>query len=158
MKRRVKNTGPTNLDRDLVMQRDELRCARCGKDVGFYIGEPYSLQHRRAKGAGGTSDPRRNLPSNLVLLCGSATSPGGCHLFCEQRNAEAEADGFVVSLNSRVDPAAVPVRHAMHGLIYLTDEGGWLPAGEPAVRLHADLKAAAAAEAPAVAADETPNP
>lgn len=122
--KQVKRTGPAPTARELVLERDEYRCARCG--VSIFAVLDYSVQHRRARGSGGTSDPARNLPSNLIVLCGSATS--GCHLLCEQRNAEAEADGFVVSLNSDENPLEIPVEHKLHGRICLTDDGGWRPA------------------------------
>jgi hypothetical protein len=31
---------------------------------------------------------------NLTLLCGSVTSPGGCHLLCEQRDQDMHDRGM----------------------------------------------------------------
>ena len=151
---RFVDTGPDRATRDTVLERDDWRCVACGRVV---LNQQFSVQHRRARGSGGSSDPRINAPSNLILLCGSATSPGGCHLWCERRNSEAEDLGYVVSLNSREDPASVPVHHALFGLVYLLDDGGWSRAPDrPGTdRLITDLKTAAAADAPAVTADET---
>ena len=50
------------------------RCARCGKDVTYIQS---SIQHRKARGMGGTNDPSINSPANLIVLCGSGTT--GCH-------------------------------------------------------------------------------
>jgi hypothetical protein len=116
-----RDTGPDRATRELVLERDEYRCVCCGKPVSD---GPWSTQHRRARGNGGTSRPEINRPSNLIILCGSATSPGGCHLWCERRSTEAEDLGYVVSLNSKEDPADVPVHHWLYGLVYLRDDGG----------------------------------
>lgn len=115
-----KNTGPSRTTRELVLERDDYTCALCGRSI---LGKPYSLQHRRPRGMGGTSRPDANSPAMLITLCGSATSPDGCHLWCEQRNAEAEDMGFVIPVNSDVDPATVPVHHHVFGLAYLLHDG-----------------------------------
>ena len=39
------------------------RCARCGKDVTYVQS---SIQHRKARGMGGTNDPSINSPANLI--------------------------------------------------------------------------------------------
>jgi hypothetical protein len=70
---------------------------------------------------GGTSDARLNRPSNIILLCGSATSPGGCHLACEQRDKALNELGFWLERHQR--PALEPVAHAIHGWVYLLDDG-----------------------------------
>lgn len=115
-----RNTGPNRAIRELVLERDDYTCALCGKPI---LHQPYSLQHRRAKGMGGTSRPDANSPAVLVTLCGSATSPDGCHLWCEQRNAEAEDMGFVIGVNSDIDLATVPVHHYLFGVVYLLHDG-----------------------------------
>ena len=121
----TRDTGPDRATRELVLERDDYSCGWCGRTI---LGQPYSLQHRRSRGDGGSSVPRINAPSNLITLCGSATSPGGCHLKCKQNYAEAEALGFVVSLNSIHDPAEIPVQHAAFGLVLLLDDGMCEPA------------------------------
>lgn len=55
------------------------------------------------------------------MLCGTATS--GCHLAAEQRGEQARDLGYWVP--SWQDPRQVAVYHAVHGLIYLDDSGGW---------------------------------
>lgn len=109
-----KPTGPDRATRELVLERDDWRCVSCGLPI---IGQQYSLQHRKARGVGGGNEP-----SNLIVLCGSATSPGGCHLAAEQRRADSRDLGYWVP--SWQDPRQVPVMHAMHGRAWLTDTGG----------------------------------
>jgi hypothetical protein len=124
---RTVDTGPDRNTRQLVMERDDWTCAFCGKPIGD--SRDYSLQHRKARGSGGTSDPAINSPANLILVCGSATTR--CHFFLESRKAEAEKLGFVISKNSRIDPADVRVVHALYGVVLLLDDGTWqaAPAG-----------------------------
>lgn len=123
-RRPVRDTGPSVAVRRLVRERWGTRCAACGISV---IGRPWSIQHRSARGMGGTSDPAVNRPSNLVLLCGSATSPGGCHLLCEQRDPDMHGRGFW--LWSWEDPRAIPVmvesEHRSGVTAWLDDLGGW---------------------------------
>jgi len=122
-RRPARDTGPSPIVRGLVITRWGFRCAACGISV---IGRDWSIQHRQARGMGGTSDPAVNQPSNLVLLCGSATSPG-CHLLCEQRDPDMHGRGFW--LYSWEDPKAVPVMVASERgsgvTAWLDDLGGW---------------------------------
>jgi 5-methylcytosine-specific restriction protein A len=90
--------------KQLIRDRDHHRCVRCGKEVPPGTG---SIQHRRAAGMGGTKDPVSCSPANGVLLCGSATSPGGCHAWCESRDPDAAAMGYVLS--QQQDPREVRV-------------------------------------------------
>lgn len=102
-----KDTGPARLVRNVVLERDGYACLACGKPAGM-PGAWWSIQHRVARGQGGTNDL-----TNLILLCGSATS-AGCHLRCEQRDREMQAQGYW--LESWQDPAAEPVMvHGEHG-------------------------------------------
>lgn len=107
------NTGPDRTTRELVLERDSYQCVSCGLPI---TGQQFSLQHRKARGVGGD-----NAPSNLIVLCGSATSPGGCHLAAEQRQAESRDLGYWVL--SWQDPAQIPVMHATYGRVWLTDTG-----------------------------------
>lgn len=119
---RPRDTGPVRTTRDLVMERDDFRCVVCGRSI-FAVPE-WSIHHRRNRGAGGSSDPRINAPSNLLLVCGSGTTL--CHgdlTDNTQRDAALTA-GWVVSLNSKQDPADVPVLHAQYGPVLLDDAGG----------------------------------
>lgn len=57
--------------------------------------ERVSVQHRRARGAGGTSLETTNFLDNLLLLCGTGTT--GCHGWVEtQERAVGIAMGFVL--------------------------------------------------------------
>lgn len=120
-----RDTGPSLHVKAIVDERDDWHCACCGTSVW---GRPYSRQHRVARGMGGTSDPRLSAPSNIVLLCGSATSPGGCHLLCEQRDERMHELGFWLKNSQR--PWLEPVAHAFHGWVYLLDkqrpDGSWV--------------------------------
>lgn len=120
-----RDTGPSRKVRALVMAREDKRCAACGISV---IGRPYSVQHRVARGMGGTSDPAANSPERLVLLCGSATTPGSCHARCEARDPDMHARGFW--LWSWEDPALIPVMLASeHGsgvTAWLATDGTYL--------------------------------
>lgn len=109
-RRARKDTGPSRAVRRLVLARDRFCCAGCGKNVA---GGEWSVQHRVARGMGGTSRADVNSPVNLVLLCGSATSPGGCHLACERRDPVMHERGLWLS--SWEDPALVPVVIAVPG-------------------------------------------
>lgn len=117
-----RDTGPDPKTRALVLIRDGYACVRCGCPSGPGIGQ-YSLQHRKARGVGGG-----NSPQNLILLCGTATSPGGCHLMAESRDREAQAQGYW--LESWQDPAFEGVLYASeHGsgiTLWLAADGGLL--------------------------------
>lgn len=120
-KKRPADTGPTAETVALLFDRDRGCCARCGDPISGERGRDWSVQHRRARGAGGTVRPDTNEPQNLILLCGSATSPGGCHLAVESSKKAARPHGWAIWLNE--DPAEVPVNHAVHGWVLLTDDG-----------------------------------
>jgi 5-methylcytosine-specific restriction protein A len=116
------DTGPDRETRAVVVERDNWACACCGKPIDL---GPYSIQHRVARGAGGTSRPEVNSPANLVVLCGSATSPGGCHLAAEARAEVMHEAGFW--LRSGEDPETVPVAHDAYGLVLLGFDGTVIP-------------------------------
>jgi hypothetical protein len=116
--------------RDLIKLRDDWHCSVCGRVL--FDGVEWSIHHRRNRGSGGSSKASINRPSNLLLVCGSALSL--CHgdLTSNRDRGEYLAAGWVVSLNSAQDPAEVPVRHALFGLVLLDDEGGVEPYGRAA--------------------------
>lgn len=123
MKRTQRATGPSLDVVEKVWNRDEGRCARCGLPVYGERGTGWSVQHRRPRRAGGDTRPETNLPGNLVLLGGSATT--GCHQEVESHRAQAGITGFI--LQSTALPSQVPIKHAVHGWCLLDDEGGWEP-------------------------------
>jgi hypothetical protein len=81
----------------------------------------YSLQHRVARGAGGTKDPAANAAVNLILLDGDGVS--GCHGRAEHDIPWATENGYRVA--SWEDPAQVAVVHFQYGRTLLS-ESGWL--------------------------------
>lgn len=112
-----------------VIARDLGACARCGRHVvHLERGIAWSIHHRRPRGAGGTSLAWVNEAANLVIICGSGTT--GCHGWVEKNRAEARALGFLVSLLGRWTAEEVAIRHNELGLVYLTDEGTWIPVEE----------------------------
>ena len=104
-------------DRDI----DEARCESCGVWLGRYGGQ---IQHRAARGMGGSTSLMTNSIQNAVLLCG--TPFDGCHGLCERRQDERmNILGFW--LRHGEHPACTPiVLHGRlgHGLkVWLTPTG-----------------------------------
>lgn len=96
-------SGPTKEVRRLVIARDLNRCQWCGRHVRTDSGW-YSLQHRRARGMGGSKDKATNQPANLILVHGTGTTE--CHGFIESQPAQAIGRGFRIA--AAADPAKVP--------------------------------------------------
>lgn len=122
------DTGPSEKVRAKVKARDKGCCVVCGVTVDA----DYSIHHRRNRGPGGSKSPLINLPSNLLLVCGSGTTR--CHgdLTDNRDRPEALAAGWVVSLNAKHTPASIPVKHAIHGLVRLEDDGSYAVVGSAA--------------------------
>ena len=78
---------------DAILVRDQYRCARCGDSI--YV-RGFSRQHRRPRGMGGSKRTDTNLPGNGITLCGSATSPDGCHRWAETHRDEARKAGYLL--------------------------------------------------------------
>lgn len=120
----TRNTGPTPATVELVWERDQGRCARCGKPLRRdERGIAWSIHHRRARGMGGSRLIWTNLPANLVTLCGHATTPGSCHQWVENNRAEAEDAGWLVNRNGRDLPTDIPYLHYIHGYGRALDNG-----------------------------------
>ena len=100
------STGPSARVRRLVFARAFGFCESCGVSV---IGRPYSIAPRVEPGPRGSSRPcpEASAAWNLVLLCGSAASPGGCHLLCEQRDQDLHDRGMW--LRSWENPRLAPL-------------------------------------------------
>ena len=77
--------------------------------------------HRIAKGMGGTKDPRSNTAANNMHACRA------CHDLVERSPAESYANGWKIR-RGQANPTDVPVRHWVHGWVYLDEAGGWRPA------------------------------
>ncbi|GGL27518.1 HNH endonuclease [Phycicoccus endophyticus] len=102
--------------RELIIQRDAHRCARCS---ALLLSAPHSIHHRKPRGAGGTRDHRSIDPRNGVLVCGTGTT--GCHGWIESHRAAAYATGWLLRSYDQLDKPLITLDgHA----IYLTDDGG----------------------------------
>lgn len=110
----ARDTGPTTAVRELVYERADRRCERCGTASG-----PFNVHHRTGRGMGGTSNPAANSTVNLVLVCGSGTT--GCHGEIESHRRDALADGWLVPRTA--DPANAPVKIWSVGWVQLLADG-----------------------------------
>ena len=83
---------------EIVLERAEGRCevAMSGCTV-----LPVDMQHRRARGGGGTSRDNTNVPSNALACCRH------CHTWVEHNLREAGEYGWSVSLHEP-DPDTIP--------------------------------------------------
>lgn len=110
--------------RRLIITRDEGACVACGRpcvdpDTGIPQVPFYSIQHRRARGMGGSRDPLTDSPANGVVLCGSAVN--GCHGRVESQPVWASSQGLRIPQGA--DPRVVPVFHVNRGATVLTEAG-----------------------------------
>lgn len=122
------DSGPDDDTRQLVLARAGYRCENCGTGIrSFFLG--YSMQHRVPRGMGGTTRDWINLPSNLCVLCGSATT--GCHGNAERRDLLMHMRGFW--LETGQNPTDVPIESFAQGWVRLTDTGLYLPCNPPAL-------------------------
>jgi 5-methylcytosine-specific restriction protein A len=112
---------------DYVLERADWCCDWCGQSI---VGQPFSRQHRRAHGSGGRAGGELHTAANVIVLCGSATSPG-CHNRAEnQGRALAYRLGFAIRGEARA-PEEVPIfRHEREWVI--PTAYGWRPAEPPA--------------------------
>lgn len=112
------DTGPTQHTRDMVRKRAEDCCELCG-----LWAVAAQVHHRQPRHMGGSSDPRINAPSNLVLFCAM------CHQWVETaERAAAYQYGWLVPRGH--DPAQYPF--LLWGRwVYLTDNGAYYAAPEP---------------------------
>lgn len=118
MKRTSRNTGPSSDVVTAILERAGFSCEVCAVMLGDRRGEDWSVQHRRPRAMGGTRWRGINLPSNLMILCGSATT--GCHGFTESNRAAGVSAGWLVL--SRTDPLSVPVLITRDRWCYLGDD------------------------------------
>lgn len=115
-------TGPTPATVNLVINRDQGRCAKCGDHIRGERGRDWSIHHRMPRGMGGSKEKWINLPGALVLLCGSGVD--GCHGTLESYRIAAQEAGFIVR-HGITKPVNVPIQHAVHGVVLLDDFGSY---------------------------------
>lgn len=120
MRSRSRNTGPSDEVVAMVWERDRGTCAVCGEPIIGSRGLSWSVHHRMARKRGGSVRPFINLPGNLLLLHGTGTE--GCHGRVESNGLWARDNGFKVR-EGRWLPTEVAVEHAVHGEVYLIDDG-----------------------------------
>lgn len=116
-----RDTGPSKRIRNVVKLRsaqggDHPLCELCGRAGNG------NVHHRKPRGMGGSKDPAINLPSNLLWLCGSATTR--CHRLVESQRVESLRLGRLVPFEGVSLTTAVLLRY---GWVMLDDVGGILP-------------------------------
>lgn len=119
--KRARRTGPPAAVMALLAQRSGGWC-----ELGIVcLGNAQATDpsHRIAKGMGGTRDPRSNTAANNLAACRQ------CHDLAERSPAESYANGWKIRRGA-ANPADVPVRHWVHGWVYLDEAGGWRSALE----------------------------
>ena len=112
-------TGPDKLTVEVVIHRDRGQCAWCGGRITGERSIDWSVGHRRPRRMGGDPRPDTNSPANLILLHGDGVS--GCHGALESQRAVAYDRGML--LHDTDTPSRRPVEHAVHGWVYLSDDG-----------------------------------
>lgn len=122
---RPRYTGPDKSTRELVLERDDYRCFCCGAPI---FGREYSLQHRDARGMGGSKDPLKNSPANLIVLLGSATTE--CHGRVEEFRAADNVAGYWLKTGQA--PVDTLVVHWRLGPVLLGHDGTVIPVGRAA--------------------------
>lgn len=124
----MRHTGPSRKTCRALWDRADGACECCGRVLTE--GMDFSRQHRRSRGMGGSRKTDTNSLTNLLLCCGSATSPDGCHYRIESNPTWALSKGYRVTQYQ--DPADVPVDVKGWGLVLLSEDGRYVPAGEAA--------------------------
>lgn len=113
--------------REVVLARDGTTCQCCGRDVMYKLA---SIQHRTPRGMGGSA--LVNIPSNGVLVCGSATTPNSCHNWMEHEDrTAAEGMGYLIRRLADLLPSSVPLYTQPHGWVLLSDDGSRTPCESP---------------------------
>lgn len=110
------SSDPDDETVQLVLRRDDWKCAGCGDPIVGRRGIEYSIHHRKRRSQGVD-----NGAANLVTLCGHGTS--GCHGHAHSEIAAARLSGML--LRSTENPAEMPMEHAIHGHVLLLDDGTW---------------------------------
>lgn len=114
--KRAANTGPDRPTVDCVLERDGHSCVVCSGALHGQRGIDWSVHHRKLRSQGGD-----NRPSNLVSVCGHGTA--GCHGDIHAAPAKAEEAGWIVKRDE--DPTQKLIAHALHGYVFLGNDGSW---------------------------------
>jgi hypothetical protein len=107
--------------RQAVYTRSDHRCAGCGRS------SPLTVQHRRARGMGGSSSVVIGHPANGVALEGSGTT--GCHGWVEHHPDDAALLGY--RLTPGEDPLEAPYFDRLYGWRRVVEDGGHVFVDEP---------------------------
>lgn len=89
--------------RHAFFEREREACFRCRRSLRFEgRGFEWSAHHRMPRKSGGVGRKGSEFElmisgiTNCLILCGHATTPGGCHAWVEQYRALAEDYGYIV--------------------------------------------------------------
>lgn len=111
----TRSTGPDLATRQLVIDRSNHMCLRCGAPGQV-------IHHRRPRKRGGTRRSEINSPENLAFVCNA------CHDWIESRRTEAYASGWLVK--EGVDgPEEIPLTDNFGLMFFLTADGRMSYAG-----------------------------
>lgn len=108
----MKSSGFPAFVRQLIRQRADDRCERCGQRFGT------QAHHRRPRGAGGSRREDTNTASNSGWMCSE------CHLWVESHRTEALNEGWLVRQHHT--PVDIPVNYRGQP-VFLDDTGGLQP-------------------------------
>lgn len=111
--KRPLDTGPSQAMKDALWARADGRCEVCGTPIRG----DFSRHHRLPRGRGGI-----NCLSNLLLLCGHATSPDGCHATIESQRTVAYGFGWLVRTGQAPADEPALVRGTLR---FLTPDGSY---------------------------------
>ena len=101
-----------------ALQRQGWHCMRCGRNLHDPTVWPGRSGHHRQLRR--RADPTvRDLPCNIVELCGSGTT--GCHGWTHAHPADAERFGYIIP--SWRGPLSVPIRDWNGDWWWLLDDG-----------------------------------
>lgn len=104
-----RSTGPDLAIRQLVIDRSNHMCLRCGQPGQV-------IHHRRPRKRGGTRRPEINSPENLVWICNA------CHDWIESHRTEAYERGWLVK--EGVDgPLEIPIVNVYGQESFLMPDG-----------------------------------
>lgn len=110
--KRWTDTGPDAETVDVVLARDEWKCACCGDPLYGHRGSEWCIAHRKLRAQGVD-----NGPANLYASC------VGCERETHRGPERARQAGWM--LRSTENPEEIPMEHAVHGTVLLDNDGGF---------------------------------